>query len=129
MKRQNTKFKDNMKYITIDNKRYKVIKEYDENGKHYIRYKDNNIEKDVLNKLYLDIASRELRVQKNLVERMTHHQVNWFNPLTYVSILCMTFVCFFISGFSGVIGYYKESLNSFRDEVCMIHSNRVKFED
>lgn len=117
-----------MKYITIDDKRYKVIKEYDENGTHYIRYKDNDIKKDLLNKLYLEIASREICVRKNLVEQMVHHKVNWFNPLTYVSILCMTFFCFFKFGFNGVIEYYKESLNSFRDMVCWINTDRVKYE-
>lgn len=117
-----------MKYITIDDKRYKVIKEYDENGKHYIRYKDNDIKKGILNKLYLDIANRELCVRKSLFERMTHHQLNWFNPLTYITILFMTFVCFFISGFNGVAEFYKDGLNSCRDMVCWINSDRVKFE-
>ena len=88
------------KYIKIKGTEYRVVKDYVKDGRHWVRYKDADIDKGVLNFIGVERAYREIEVDSCV--RWDYRCINWYNPLTYIILSVFVFIGIIRFGIEGV---------------------------
>lgn len=114
------------KYIKIKGAEYRVVKDYVKDGRHWVRYKDANIDKGILNFIGVERAYREIEVDSCV--RWDYRCINWYNPLTYI-IFLPVFVYIGLLRFGIAIVEGVNGLNSIRDNQIWFKSGEIEYKD
>ena len=94
-----------MTYISIKGEKHRVIREWTENGKHYIEYYDNRFEKTFWNVIGIETKTS---VMENGRVRWNCSRLNKWNPLTYGSLVVIIIASFVMTGVKGVVESVKK---------------------
>lgn len=114
------------KYIKIKGAEYRVVKDYVKDGRHWVRYKDANIDKGILNFIGVERAYRELEIDSCV--RWDYRCINWYNPLTYIIILPV-FVYIGILRFGIAIVEGVNGLKQIRDNQIWFKRGDIEYKD
>ena len=112
------------KYLCIDNKCFKITKEYTTpDGDYIIKYKDKDTLKDTVINFFVFFIDKEII---NNCKQCTCSRINWFNPITYIVLICGFFRYLLTYGVYNFIEDFKKEIKPCRHNINWVRKENIK---